>query len=91
MLLSTEENVNYEFILPAKNTNLENIPNFSFCRWKIELDGVTRGQRDWQLSHACDWAGMCVLVDLAAALYHNGIREGRIAAPAAFYKFWPHC
>lgn len=47
--------------------------------------------RDWQLSHACDWAGMCVLVDLAAALYHNGIREGRTAAPAAFCKFWPHC
>lgn len=59
---------------------------------EIELDGVTRTQRDWQLSHACDWAGMCVLVDLAAAaLYHNKIREGRIVAPAAFCKFWPHC
>lgn len=34
---------------------------------------------------------MCVLVDLAAALYHNEIREGRIAATAAFCKFWPHC
>lgn len=37
MLLSTEENVNYEFILPAKNTILEN----------IQISHSANGQLDW--------------------------------------------